>query len=286
MRIAVLSSPTAWHYRDLQRAAASKHDIFNVEFENVCAGIETESREQFNIEADCVIVRTMPPGSLQQVVFRLDLLARLEHQGVLIVNPPKAIEAAVDKYLSLSLLHAAKIPVPKTRVAQTVELANQHFEELDEDVVVKPLFGSMGNGIKRLQNKAEAVLHFDQIVQAGNVIYQQEFVDHGGFDIRLLVIGDEVFAMKRVNKDHWITNISQGGVGETHLATDHEKRLAKSAAQAVGAWIAGVDVMYDSDSNPYVIEVNAVPGWRATSKVLNVDIAEKVLHYCEAKATS
>lgn len=282
MRVAVLSSPSHWHFRDLSRAAADKHDLFNVEFDKIFATVEGQKVEQFGVQADCIIVRTMPAGSLQQIVFRMDWLARLQNHGVTIINPPKAIEAAVDKYLSLSLLNSAGVPVPATRVAQTVPEAKQHFKELGGDVVVKPLFGSMGNGIQRLQSESEATRYFEENAESGNVIYQQQFVDHGGFDIRLLVIGERVLGMKRTNKDHWITNISKGGVGEPYSPSQAEIDLARSAAQAVGATIAGVDLMYGPESGqPLVIEVNAVPGWRTTAKVLEIDIAALILNECQ-----
>jgi len=215
MRIAVLSSPSGWHFRDLQRAAekhaGKKLEVFSFDYQQICAELGGSEHPRFNLDADCVVVRTMPPGSLQQVVFRMDLLARLEHSGVAIFNPPKTIEAAVDKYLSLALLSSAGIDVPNTKVAQTVDEALDHFERLGGESVIKPLFGSMGAGIERLQSVDQANAYFSSAVESGNVIYQQQFVKHDGFDIRLLVIGDLVVGMKRTNNGHWVTNIAQGG---------------------------------------------------------------------------
>ena len=92
----------------------------------------------------------MPPGSLEQVVFRMDLLARLEAAGTWSFNPARAIEAAVDKYLTTARLAAAGLPVPRTGVCQTVEDALAGFDALGGDVVLKPLFGGEGRGIARL----------------------------------------------------------------------------------------------------------------------------------------
>ena len=88
----------------------------------------------------------MPPGSLEQVVFRMDALHRLAAAGVPVLNPPRAVEAAVDKYLTLALLAAAGLPVPSTWTGQSAAEALAAFEELGGDVVVKPLFGSEGRG--------------------------------------------------------------------------------------------------------------------------------------------
>ena len=86
----------------------------------------------------------MPPGSLEQVVFRMDALHRIAAAGVPVLNPPRAVEAAVDKYLTLALLEAAALPVPPTWAGQGATEALAAFDALGGDVVVKPLFGSEG----------------------------------------------------------------------------------------------------------------------------------------------
>ena len=276
MRIAVLASPDAWHFLDLKRAAAGRHDVFDFPFDTLAANIGLD--RTFNLNADCVVVRTMPLGSLQQVVFRMDMLGQLSRTGTLVLNSPKSIEAAVDKYLSLALLDGANIPVPSTGVCQDLESALECFEILGKDVVVKPLFGSMGNGIMRIQELNDAKELFGDLIENGSVVYQQEFIEHDGYDIRMLVIGDEVFGMKRVNRSSWITNISQGGTGVPYLPTAYEKDIAMGAARVVGAHFAGVDLMYESGTGRLVVlEINAVPGWRATTSVLGIDVAELML---------
>ncbi len=109
----------------------------------------------------------MPPGSLEQVVFRMDALGRLEAAGATVINPPRAIECAVDKYLTTARLAAAGLLVPRTVACQTVEDAMAAFELLGGDVVIKPLFGSEGRGITRLQDEALAERAFRLLVQLG-----------------------------------------------------------------------------------------------------------------------
>lgn len=295
MKIAILSSPTAWHFLDLKRAAGSDHYLFNLPFEELHATVKTNQEETSDLievgnrellDTDCVIVRTMPSGSLQQIIFRMDVLGRLAETGMRVLNSPRSIEIAVDKYLSLALLSAANIPVPRTQVSQSVSRALDHFEQLNSNVVVKPLFGSMGNGIIRIQDTSEAQSVFENKIELGEVVYQQEFINHEGFDIRVLVLGKTILAMKRVNRAHWITNISQGGTGHFHEVTAMEKRLAIDSAKAVGAFFAGVDIVYDRDSgNPVVVEVNAVPGWREISSVLKLDVAKLMIEEVEKSAS-
>jgi len=284
MHLAILANPGSWYVKDLWRAAALEHQITPLRFTHLSAATNGRSQRVFCGEADlatfdCVLVRTMPPGSLEQVVFRMDLLARLEAAGVPVINPPRAIEAAVDKFLATAKLQAAGLRTPKTLVCQTVEDAMRAFEALGGDVVVKPIFGAEGRGIARLQDEAMALRAFKILEQLGAVIYLQEFIKHKGFDLRLLVIGEEVLGMQRVGEDDWRTNISRGARAEPLHVSDELYQLARCAAGAVGAPLAGVDLLPAVDGRIYVLEVNAVPGWRALSKALDVDVGARVLEY-------
>src|SRR4051794_37928303 len=99
MRIAILTAGDGWHVRDLQRAAASlRHDAPAVDFRRLCANGGGPAEPPAPTEA--ILVRTMPPGSLEQVVFRMDLLHRLQADGARVLNPPRCIETCVDKYLA------------------------------------------------------------------------------------------------------------------------------------------------------------------------------------------
>ena len=107
-------------------------------------------------EADGILVRMMPPGSLEQVVFRMDALHGLEAAGVRVLNPPRAIEAAVDKYLATAKLARAGMPVPPTWCGENAEAALIAFDALGGDVVIKPLFGSEGRGMIRATDRETA----------------------------------------------------------------------------------------------------------------------------------
>lgn len=284
MKIAVLARPESWHFQDLKRAAGDLHELHAADYTQLATLISNNedcirSGQHELANFDCVLVRAMPAGSLSQVVFRMDLLQQLMRLGVNVINSPKAIEASVDKYLSLALLKDAEIPVPRTGVCQSVDEATSLFGELGGDVVAKPLFGSMGNGLTRITNLKEALIYFEAKVANDEVIYLQQFINHGGRDIRLLVIGQSVLAMQRHN-DHWITNVSCGGIPSIHNANEREKEIAIKAAKAVNGRVIGVDLVYDQHSNrAYVVEVNSSPGWRALSGTLEVDVAVKILDY-------
>jgi ribosomal protein S6--L-glutamate ligase len=303
MRFAVLGSPQSWYLHDLRRAAAGRHEVVSCTFGAVAARLGSPQqpgcsaaagllRESFTSGTTslagfgCLLVRTMPPGSLEQVVFRMDVLARIEAAGTLVVNPPKAIECAVDKYLASAKLAAAGLRIPRTAVCQTPEDAMVAFADLGGDVVVKPLFGSEGRGIARLNDEAMALRAFKLLADLRAVIYLQEFIQHEGFDYRVLMIGERALAMRRRNALDWRTNVARGAKAEPCDLTDELRELARRAAAAVGAPLAGVDLLPSRDGHLYLIEVNAVPGWQGLAKALNVDVAAFVLEYLAAISRS
>jgi len=287
MHLAVLSSPESWYLRDLQRAAGSRHEITAIAFGEMACSLD-EQALAFSAgphdlsQFDAVLVRTMPPGTLEQVVFRMDLLGRLQQAGRPVVNPPRAIETAVDKYLSLAKLHAAALPVPPTVVCQTVDQAMDALVQLGGDVVVKPLFGGEGRGIARVNDEALALRAFKMLAQLGAVLYVQQFIAHDGYDLRLLIVGRRVLAMRRINPDDWRTNVSRGAHAEALTPTDEMVDLARRAAAAVGCPLAGVDLLPGPDGRLLVLEVNAVPGWRALARATETDVAAIVLEYLES----
>jgi len=221
----------------------------------------------------------MPPGSLEQVIFRMNALAVLEASGVLVVNSPRAIEIAVDKYLTTVKLREAGLLVPTTVACQTAEQGMEHFFSLGGDVVVKPIFGGEGRGITRVTDEAIALRTFKALEQIGAVLYLQKFIEHEGCDLRLMVIGDRVLGMRRCHPHDWRTNISRGATGEPLELTDELVEQARLAARSVGATVVGVDFLPGKDGRLYAIEVNAVPGWRALSRVTEVDVAAWVLEH-------
>jgi len=279
MQIAVLGSATSWYVADLRRAAGNAHTIVPITYRELCsqvdmAGVTLDSGEMDLLRCDCVLVRSMPPGSLEQVIFRMNALAVLEAAGVRVVNSPRAIEIAVDKYLTTVKLREAGLLVPTTVVCQTTEQAMESFLSLGGD---KPIFGGEGRGIMRVTDEAIALRTFKALEQIGAVLYLQKFIEHEGYDLRLLIVGDRAIGMRRRHPHDWRTNISRGAIGEPLELTDELVEQARLAASVVGATVVGVDFLPGKDGQLYAIEVNAVPGWRALAKVAGEDVAKLVL---------
>jgi ribosomal protein S6--L-glutamate ligase len=288
MHIVILANPESWYRRDLERAAGERgHRVTALPFEGLRADVQSRGSQVWGTETElsavnAVIVRTMPPGSLEQVVFRMNLLARLEAGGVQVLNPPRAIECAVDKYLTTARLVDAGLPVPKTIVCENADAAQEAFEKLGGDVVVKPVFGAEGRGILRVSDPDLALRTFRTLERIGAVLYLQEFIQHEGFDLRVMILDGRVLAAMRRRSPHdFRTNISRQAQAEPVEITDREREWALRASDAVGTRIAGVDILYDRSGPGYVIEVNGVPGWRALARVTGCDVAREVVFSLE-----
>lgn len=288
MRIGILGNEGSWYGQDLLRAAALRgHECVRVEFPLVAAscgelngqrpGVVSSGAQDLT-KFDAIIVRTMPPGSLEQVVFRMDALARLTASGVTVVNSPRSMECAVDKFLTTVRLEAAGLDVPATVTCQDSEAAMEAFDRLGKDVVVKPLFGAEGRGICRVSDPDLAFRTFRTLERTGAVLYLQKFIRHSGFDVRVLVLDGQVLgAMKRFSVNDFRTNVSRSAKTQSHCPSAEELEMALQATETVGARIAGVDLLYDDSGRCFVIEVNAVPGWRAFSRTNGIDVASRLI---------
>jgi RimK family alpha-L-glutamate ligase len=281
-----LVSGLGWHVQDLRRASG----VVGVRFDaipfpkvvgrvgNGIARVEAGGIDLGSV--DGVLVRMMPPGSLEQVIFRMDALHRLMARGVPVLNSPRAVEAAVDKYLALAMLSAGGLPVPETWVGESAAEALEVFETLGSDVVVKPLFGSEGRGLVRVSDRELALRTFRTLERIGCVLYVQRYVRNPGFDVRAFVLGGRVLgAIRRfASGGEWRTNVSVGGRPEACELEPEVERLALRSAKSVGAVMAGVDLLPDLENGGWtVLEVNAVPGWKALASETGVDVAAAIL---------
>jgi len=290
-RACILGEPNGWHAKRLAALLAQRGlEPAIVTWQSLTAEV-TASGEQFGphglAAADVVAVRGMPGTSppesrLEEVIFRMDVLGRVAARGTPVVNPPRALEVAIDKYLALAVLASNGLPVPRTLVVQDAAEAVRAWEALGGDCVVKPLFGSRGRGIVRCMS-AEAI--GAAAASGSGAIYLQEFVPHGGWDVRALVIGERVFGMRRdAAPGQWVTNLACGGTASLFVLPADQEDMARRAAAAVGASLAGVDLLPATDGRVLVLEVNAVPGWRGIETVAGDAVGAAIADHVAAHA--
>ena len=312
LRVAVIGEPTGWHVGRLLAALAARgHQGTVIRWNDLaadlCSGFHSAfhsgqspqsagDSDQTTVErflppviddADLVVVRGMPGGGLEEVVFRMDLLGRLAARGTPVVNSPRGLEIAIDKYLSLARMAAAGLPVPRTIVAQSPDAIRAAWHSLGRDCVAKPIFGSRGRGIARITDEASLVPLIDAATSAspaGSVAYLQEFLPHDGWDVRILLVGKDAFAIRRFAVGgEWRTNVSLGGRPEAFNPPADWVELARAAARAVETEIAGVDLLPARDGRVLVLEVNAVPGWQGLEAATGIPVADTIVRHLECR---
>lgn len=246
--------------------------------------------DRFNPRQLSFELNGMPPGAYDAFLVRClshtnayYITRWLEGLGIPTVSPHRTIEACGDKLLTSAALQEAGLPIPRTAVAFTPETGLEAIEAIGYPVVLKPLFGSWGRLLARVNDRdaAEALLEHKSTLGGylHGVAYIQEYIDKPGRDIRVMVAGDEVVYAVYRQSDHWITNTALGGEPLPCPVTDEIAHLSAAAAQAVGGGIVAVDLLETRDGDLLVNEVNHTPEFHGARQATDVDIADKIVTY-------
>jgi RimK family alpha-L-glutamate ligase len=234
-----------------------------------------------------VVARIIPSGSLEQIIYRVDALHWLEERGVPVINSPRAIERAVDKFYTNALLQEAGLPTVDTVVCERAADAMAAVREFG-DVVIKPIFGSMGHGIVRVSDPDVAFRVVKALETTRAVFYVQRAIDHGGRDYRLFVVGGRVLAAieRRAPEGDWRSNVARGATATAYDAPPEWQQMALRAADAIEADYAGVDLLPGPDGQVYVLEVNGIPGWEGLQQATGIDVAGAIIEHVETRVRS
>jgi RimK family alpha-L-glutamate ligase len=269
-----------WHVRRLAEAMRKRGAAVTVSSLPRCA-FDTWLKSGIDIPGfdgelpDGVFVRSISAGTLEQITFRLGLLHALRDSGVRVWNDARAIERCVDKSMTTFLLHKAGIPTPRTRTVEGFAPAEAYALAARRTLIFKPLFGSQGKGLLRIESASE----LPAPEAADNIYYLQDYVPASGAtfeDWRVVVTRDRVVAAMARTGGHWITNVHQGGQPLACNPTPEMGALASAALKAVGGDYAGVDLIRTPDGTLQVLEVNSNPSWRGLQSVSDIDIADSV----------
>lgn len=289
MDVVILNAGSGWHTDELCRALAERGHSGQVRpYEGLVARLGTgrgatgglSSESTSILDADAVLARIVPSGSLEQIIFRVDALHWIEERGVPVMNSPRAIERSVDKFYTTALLQEAGLPTPETVVCERTADAMAAVEAMG-DVIVKPIFGSLGHGMVRVSNPDVAYRVLRSLEQVRAVFYVQRAVEHGGGDVRVFVVGGRVLGAieRRASDGDWRTNVSRGGSARPCELPPAWEQLALRAAAAVGADYAGVDLLPSREGTVFVLEVNGIPGWRGLQKATGLDVAGAIVEH-------
>ncbi len=278
----LVSDQHDWHARQMEGAfAAAGARVARIDLAD--CGFDTASPSGLSLPdlgsrlPDAVHVRTLSAGSFEAITKRLGVLHALAKLGVVVWNDAPAIERCVDKSMTSFLLARAGVPTPPTWTMESDEAARALVERESSrgPLVLKPLFGAQGKGL-RLIRQPEDLPSSEEIA---GVYYLQRFQTNGAKDFtdyRLFVLRGRVIATMMRRASTWITNVKQGGQPSAVASDPKMERLAVAAAEAVGAAIAGVDILVTADGAPTVLEVNSMPAWSGVQKVSKRNIAEAI----------
>jgi len=230
-------------------------------------------------------VRGIAAGSLQQVITRLNVLHILRMLGCKIYNDAKLIEKTVDKGMTSFLLKQQEINTPATWVCESRTHGHTIIDETidqHQTLVVKPLFGSQGKGVRLLTKDDKKPLPRDQFVDG--VYYLQQYIEANDGDYRVFVVNNQAIATIKRKGHHWLHNVAQGAHCELISHAEIET-LAMQAAQALEADYCGVDIIQDMLGQLWVLEVNSIPAWRGLQSVCDTNIAQCLADDLLSKAT-
>jgi len=290
VRVAILAARQGWHTEELCRALAARgHEGCVLPYEALVARLGGAApgfaAGGTDLGAcDAVLARIIPAGSLEQIIFRVDALHVLEEQGIPVINSPRTIERTVDKLWTTAILEQAGLAVPETVVCESPDDAMAAFRALG-DVIVKPLFGSMGLGMVRVTTEEMAFRVSRTLETIRGVYYVQRAIDHDGCDVRVFVVGGRVVGAIERSAAGWKTNLARGGRARGTTLSAARTELALGAAGAVGADYAGVDLLPARDGTDYVVEVNGIPGWRGLQEATSIDVAATIVEHLLGRLT-
>jgi [lysine-biosynthesis-protein LysW]--L-2-aminoadipate ligase len=248
-------------------------------------------KEQFNISQapdvfeglDIVVDRCLATSR------SLYITQFLESYDVPVVNAAETADVCADKVKNSLALEAAGVPTPNTEVAFTTDSALETVEEFGYPCVIKPVVGSWGRLMAKVESRSAAEAILEHKATLGHyqhkVFYVQEFVEKPGRDIRVVAVdGEPVAAMTR-SSDHWLTNAAKGGEVAAFEVDDRALELVEAASAAVGGGLLGVDLMETGDDYT-VHEVNHTVEFKALNDAVDVDVPSEVVDWLETKANA
>ena len=279
----IFTDIAGWHGAQLKQAFAARNVeavfvslqdcVIDLSAEKPSINIPHFAKDKINSLPKAVFVRGVAGGTLQQIITRLNILHMLKAMGVNIYNDGKAIERTVDKAMTSFLLQQFGVATPQTWVCESRKQAHDIVEK-NAQLVIKPLFGSQGAGVRLIEKMP---LPMDAFVDG--VFYMQQFIETT-HDYRVFVVNNQVVAAMKRTGETWLHNVAQGAKCENILDKSAEHDVLATALQAalvLDIAYCGVDVIKDKNGKIFVLEVNSIPAWRGLQSVTETNIAQALV---------
>jgi [lysine-biosynthesis-protein LysW]--L-2-aminoadipate ligase len=237
--------------------------------------LSARSAEAAGLNVDVVLDRSVVHSRAEYT------LRIIERWGVPTLNHSAATTTCDDKAACSLALEAAGIATPRTLLAFSVESALKACDMIGYPVVLKPVTGSWGRLLAKANGPEQARAILDQKAELGgfhhHVYYVQEFIPKPDRDIRAYVVGDRVLAASYRTSQHWITNAARGAVSVKCEITPEIEGIALRACEAVGARLAGVDIVETKDGLK-IVEVNTGGEFKGLMSTTDIDIAAEIVN--------
>ncbi len=238
------------------------------------------THEGFDLsELDILLVLDLGANDIGAFFNRIGLLSALTELGVRIINSVQSIILMRNKAETMRKLISAGLPVPKSLITESIEDSAEFVRE-NFPCVLKPITGFGGIGVQLIDREFDRdniydYLKFHSSQFGKGAFILQEYVRNPGYDIRALVVKDEMIAsMQRIGGEGITHNIHNGGIPKHNTVDVND--LSLKVAKSVKGDIVGIDIIPDTDGNLWVLEANATPGWNGLQQVTDFDISFKI----------
>lgn len=207
----------------------------------------------------------------------------LNSWGVRTVNRAQVVSVCGDKLLTTAALTQHGVPSPRTEIAFTPEAAMAAIEMMGYPVVLKPVIGSWGRLVAKVNDReaAEALLEHKSVLGhfLHEIFYLQEYINKPGRDIRIIMMGDEIVSSIYRASEHWVTNTARGATASPCPLDAALEKIAHDASNAVGGGFLAIDVIEDPARGYLVNEINPTPEFRGSETATGADIPNKLIDY-------
>ena len=284
-RTLILTEKEGWHFQQLKLSLTRKNHLV----QSACLSDFSISLNKNKVilkicgeeipKVDNILVRFIPGGTLEEIVFYLNILKILESMNIRVINDAGSIERTVDKLYTSYLLNQNNINTPKTFVMRGSESSSRFIKNYNFDslLIYKPLFGSQGDNIRLIRGSDD----FNKLDNATNIYYFQEYLENiPNYDYRVLVINNKddtnVFYMTR-HGETFINNVSKGATCTREELDDEIIEMAIRSSRLLNINFCGVDIIRYKNKY-YVIEVNSIPAWKGLQEVESKQISDYIIN--------
>ncbi|MDP6640952.1 MAG: lysine biosynthesis protein LysX [Nitrososphaerales archaeon] len=272
-----------WEEKELSKSADARGlDVNRVDAKTISLDSDWSSTDTQDKFGNIVLQRCIS-------YFRgLHTTAFLESKGLKVINSMDVALTCGNKLLTTLKLEKANVPTPRTLFSFTAEGAIESLQTIGYPAVLKPVTGSWGRMVVKLNDKetAQAMIEMRSKIEGplNQIFYIQEMVDRPPRDIRTIVAGDKIVASiyRHASPGEWRTNVSIGGKGDICKVTSELEDVVLRAADTVGGGLLGVDAM-ESENGILIHEINNTVEFKGAASVCGVDIANEIISYILAQ---